>query len=163
MTLSLLEDLQAVNLERNNYFKRDIYPTPNISVRAIIFNKEGQLLMVQEKEDGGFSLPGGWADLYDSPTEAILKETTEEAGAKIKIMGIVAFLHRTPFKTPTSVPEYVLVFKAEFVEFIGEHDHEILTVKWVDPYNLPPLSHKVTKHEVERMINAALHDKTIFD
>ena len=51
----------------------------------------------------------------------------------------------------------------EFVEFIGEHDHEILTVKWVDPYNLPPLSHKVTKHEVERMINAALHDKTIFD
>ena len=28
MTLSLLEELQSVNLERNNYFKRDIYPTP---------------------------------------------------------------------------------------------------------------------------------------
>jgi len=163
MTLSLLEDLQGVNLGRNNYFKRDIYPTPNISVRAIIFNENGEILMVQEQEDGGFSLPGGWADLYDSPTEAVIKETAEEAGAKIKIAGIVAFLHRTPFKTPASVPEYVLVFKAEFLGFTGEHDHEIISVKWVDPLKLPPLSRKVTKFEIERMIDAALKGKTIFD
>ncbi len=163
MTLSLLEDLQGVNLERNNYFKRDIYPTPNISVRAIIFNEKGQILMVQEQEDGGFSLPGGWADLYESPTEAVIKEAVEEAGAKIKIVGIVAFLHRTPFKIPASVPEYVLVFKAEFLEFVGEHDHEIISVQWVDPLKLPPLSRKVTKFEIERMIDAALNDKTIFD
>lgn len=163
MTLDLLEDLEGVNLERNNYFVRDIYPTPNISVRAIIFNEQGQILMVQEKEDGGFSLPGGWADLYDSPTEAILKECAEEAGAEIKITDLVAVLHRTPFKNIASVPEYVLVFKAEFVKFIGEHDHEILSVRWVDPHNLPHVSNKVTRGEVERMIKAALNDQTIFD
>lgn len=163
MTLSLLEELQSVNLERNNYFKRDIYPTPNISVRAVIFNDNGQILMVQEKKDGGFSLPGGWADLYDSPTEATIREAEEEAGAKIKITGIVALLHRTPYKTPLSVPEYALVFKAEFLGFIRAHDHEIIQVRWVDPLQLPKLSDKVTKVEMDRIIDAALNNKTVFD
>ncbi|MGI6734635.1 MAG: NUDIX domain protein [Tenericutes bacterium ADurb.Bin239] len=163
MTLSLLEELQSVNLERNNYFKRDIYPTPNISVRAVIFNDNGQILMVQEKKDGGFSLPGGWADLYDSPTEATIREAEEEAGAKIKITGIVALLHRTPYKTPLSVPEYALVFKADFLGFVKAHDHEIIQVRWVDPLRLPKLSDKVTKVEMDRIIDAVLNNRTIFD
>jgi len=163
MTLSLLEELQSVNLERNNYFKRDIYPTPNISVRAVIFNDNGQILMVQEKKDGGFSLPGGWADLYDSPTEATIREAEEKAGAKIKITGIVALLHRTPYKTPLSVPEYALVFKADFLGFVKAHDHEIIQVRWVDPLRLPKLSDKVTKVEMDRIIDAVLNNRTIFD
>lgn len=163
MTLSFLEDLQNVNLNRNNYFERDVYPTPNISVRTIIFNDKDEILMVQEKEDGGFSFPGGWADLYDSPTEAAIREVEEEAGAKIKITGIVAFLNRTPFKNPLSVPEYVLVFKADFLGFIHAHDHEIIDVRWIKPLELPKLSHKVTKVEMERIIDAAINNKTIFD
>ena len=119
--------------------------------------------MVQEKKDGGFSLPGGWADLYDSPTEATIREAEEEAGAKIKITGIVALLHRTPYKTPLSVPEYALVFKADFLGFVKAHDHEIIQVRWVDPLRLPKLSDKVTKVEMDRIIDAVLNNRTIFD
>jgi 8-oxo-dGTP diphosphatase len=132
-------------------------------VRAVIFNDNGQILMVQEKKDGGFSLTGGWADLYDSPTEATIREAEEEAGAKIKITGIVALLHRTPYKTPLSVPEYALVFKADFLGFVKAHDHEIIQVRWVDPLRLPKLSDKVTKVEMDRIIDAVLNNRTIFD
>ena len=35
-----LQDFQNVRYDRNNYFKRDIYPTPNVSVRTIILKKQ---------------------------------------------------------------------------------------------------------------------------
>ncbi len=163
MTLELLSNLQDVELNRNNYFKRDIYPTPNISVRTIVFNENDEFLMVQENEDGGYSFPGGWADLYDSPSEAALREVLEESGAKAKIEKLVAFLNRTPFKNPTSVPEYVIVFKANFISFVHEHDHEITNVGWFKRDELPPLSSKVTAFEINKMLEAAFSDNLIFD
>lgn len=163
LTIELLENLESTKLERNNYFARDIYPTPNISVRTIVYNEHNEFLMVQEKVDEGYSLPGGWADLYDSPTEAALREVKEEAGASAKIDGIVAFLCRTPFKDPISVPEYVLVFKAKFIAFTNEHDHEISDVKWVNRSALPSLSKKVSVEEVTRILDAFIANVLIFD
>lgn len=163
MTLGMLEDVQDVSLERHNYFTRDIYPTPNISVRVIVFNERGEFLMVRENADGGYSFPGGWADLYDAPSEAAVRETLEEAGAEIKITGLVALLNRTPFKHQGSVPEYVVTFKADFVAFTKDHDHEISAVEWFTKETLPILSPKVSKAEILRMLEAAISSKVIFD
>ncbi|MFA5485766.1 MAG: NUDIX hydrolase N-terminal domain-containing protein [Bacilli bacterium] len=163
LTLSMLEDMEAIRLDRNNYFERDVYPTPNVSVRTIIFNEQDEFLMVREKQDGGFSFPGGWADLYDSPTEAAIRESKEEAGADIKIEGVVALLNRTPLKEPTLVPEYVIVFKAKLVSLNGFFDHEITEVGWFKRHTLPVLSRKVTKTEIERMLDAALANIIIYD
>lgn len=96
LTLAMLENVEEVNLDRPNYFSRDIYPTPNVSIRTIIFNENKEFLMVRERQDDGFSFPGGWADLYDSPTEAAIREAKEEAGADIEINGFVGILNRTP-------------------------------------------------------------------
>lgn len=163
LTLDMLENLEEVNLERNNYFARDVYPTPNLSVRTIVFNEKDEFLMVREQSDNGYSLPGGWTDLYDSPTEAAIRETLEEAGAEIEIVNVCAILNRTPLKEPTSVPEYVIVFKANFRGFVREHDHEIIDVAWCTRDNIPTLSSKVTENEITRMLDAALTNQMIFD
>lgn len=69
----------------NNVYERSIYPTPNVSVRTMVFNESNQLLMVQEKDDGGWSLPGGWCDVYESPTESAIKEVRQESGCIVQI------------------------------------------------------------------------------
>ncbi len=163
MTLEFLSNLQEINFDRNNFFKRDVYPTPNISVRTIVFNDNDEFLMVQEKDDGGYSFPGGWADLYDSPSEAALREVFEEAGAEAKLTKLVALLNRTPFDRPTAVPGYVVVFKAKFIRFVHEHDHEISNVGWFKRNELPPLSSKITAFEINKMLDAAFNDELIFD
>ena len=155
LTKAMLEDINKVKISENNYFKRDIYPTPNISVRTIIWNEHNEFLMVQEKDDGGFSFPGGWCDLYDAPEEAALREAREEGGVEISITNLVGIFNRTPFKNPVSVPEYVIVYNAKLIKEVSQPDHEIISVKWIKNGELPPLSSKVSEEEIINFIELA--------
>ena len=164
LTVKFLEDFMEVKFDRPNYFKRDIYPTPNISVRTIILNEErNKVLMVREASTKTYSLPGGWADLYDSASDTARNECRQEAGAEIEIVRLVGITNRTPFKNPTSVPEYVVIFEAKLVGELHEHEYETDDVGWYDVDNLPELSRKVTREEIQRMIDAAVKKETIFD
>ena len=159
-----LEDFQDVNLERNNYFQKDIYPTPNISVRTVILNQDRtKVMMVREASLGTYSLPGGWADLYDSPSKAAKNECSQEAGADVDIIRLVGILDRTPFKSSASTPEYVIVFEGKVIGELHEHEYETDDVGWFDIDNLPPISRKTSAEELLRMIVAARDKKTIFD
>ena len=59
------------------------YPTPKIDVRAVVFRGD-ELLLVREAATGGWTLPGGWADVGDTPGEAAERETLEESGYRVK-------------------------------------------------------------------------------
>lgn len=52
------------------------YPTPKLDVRALIVDKAGHILLVQERSDGCWTLPGGWCDIGDSPADAVVCEVT---------------------------------------------------------------------------------------
>ena len=159
-----LENFVDVKFDRPNYFKREIYPTPNVSVRTVILNNEKtKVLMVKEVNLQAYSLPGGWADLYDSPSTTARNECMQEAGANIEIVRLVGITDRTPFKNPTSIPEYVIIFEARLVGELGEHEYETDDVGWFDVNNLPLISKKTSKQELERFIKAAINGETIFD
>lgn len=164
LSTKYLEDFVNIKFDRPNYFKREIYPTPNVSVRTVILNKEkNKVLMVKEVNLQAYSLPGGWADLYDSPSKTARNECMQEAGANIEIVRLVGITDRTPFKNPTSIPEYVIIFEARLVGELGEHEYETDDVGWFDVDNLPLISKKTSKQELERFIKAAINGETIFD
>ena len=164
LSTKYLEDFVNVKFDRPNYFKRDIYPTPNVSVRTVILNSEkNKVLMVKEVNLQAYSLPGGWADLYDSPSTTAKNECLQEAGANIEIVRLVGITDRTPFKNPTSIPEYVIIFEARLVGELQEHEYETDDVGWFDVDNLPLISKKTSKQELERFIKAAINGETIFD
>ena len=145
-------------------FQRDIYPTPNVSVRTVIFNKDKtKVLLVREAALQAYSLPGGWADLYDAPSDVSKNECMQEAGAEIEIVRLVGITNRTPFKAPTSIPEYVVIFEAKLKELHKEHEYETDDVNFFDIDNLPIISKKTSKGELLRFINAAKSGETIFD
>ena len=164
LTLEMLEKLMEMEFHRPNYFSRDIYPTPSVSVRAVILNeKRSKVLMVREANSGTYSFPGGWADLYDSAGQTAINESSQEAGADIELVRLVGVLNRTPFKTSVSTPEYLVVFEAKLKGELHEHEYETDDVAWFDIDNLPPLSRKVMREEIDRIINAIKENKTIFD
>ena len=164
LTIEMLEKFMEIEFHRPNYFSRDIYPTPSISVRAVILSdKRDKVLMVRESNSGTYSFPGGWADLYDSPSQTAINESSQEAGADIEIIRLVGLLNRTPFKTSVHVPEYLAVFEAKLNGSLHEHEYETDDVAWFPLDDLPPLSRKVAKEEIIRIINAIKQGQTIFD
>ncbi len=54
--------------------------------------------MVRERMDGGWTMPGGWADVGDVPSEAAERETLEEAGFRVKANKLIGVYdaNRTP-------------------------------------------------------------------
>ena len=164
LTLEMMEKLLEIEFDRPNYFSRDIYPTPSVSVRAMILNeKKDQILMVREANSGTYSFPGGWADLYDSPGQTAINESNQEAGADIEIVRLVAVLNRTPFKSGVHVPEYLIAFEAKLKGELHEHEYETDDVKWFSLDELPPMSRKVGREEIARLISAIKNNQTIFD
>jgi ADP-ribose pyrophosphatase YjhB (NUDIX family) len=117
------------------------YKTPKVDVRAVVFNPEGQILLVQEKVDGCWSLPGGWADVGYTPRQIAEKECFEEAGLTVKAARLLAVMDKTAQLMP---PEYEYVYKL-FIrcEPIGSHiasGPETDDVGWFNENELPELS-----------------------
>ena len=164
LTIEMLEKLMEMEFHRPNYFSRDIYPTPSVSVRAVILNKERtKALFVRESNSGTYSFPGGWADLYDSAGQTAVNESSQEAGADITITRLVGILNRTPFKTNVGVPEYLVVFEAKLKGELHDHEYETDDVAWFSLDDLPKMSRKVAKEEIARIISAIKNNETIFD
>ena len=64
------------------------YATPKVDVRAAIF-RDGKILLVRERADGGWTLPGGWADVGDVPSKAAEREAWEEAGFIVQAQRVI--------------------------------------------------------------------------
>lgn len=64
------------------------YITPKVDVRGAVF-QEGKLLLVREAFDGSWTLPGGWADVGESPRDAVEREVYEESGLEVAATRLV--------------------------------------------------------------------------
>jgi ADP-ribose pyrophosphatase YjhB (NUDIX family) len=161
LSKQLIEDLGKFKIDGPNYFSRDIYPTPNVSVRALIFNEHKQLLLVKEASLGTWSLPGGWCDLFETPSEAIIKEVIQEAGIHIKVERLLGISDRIKYKTNKKWSEYAVMFLATIIEDTKVFGHEVSQVGFFDINNLPELSFKSNQEEIKRAI-AAIEDNTSY-
>ena len=48
----------------NDFFMPNIdYPTPKVDIRGLVLNEAKEILLVKEKLDGKWALPGGWGDI----------------------------------------------------------------------------------------------------
>ena len=160
----MLEKFMEVKFDKPSMFTKEVYPTPNISVRTLIGNGKNQILLVREANTGFWSFPGGWAELYDSPKEAAYNEVVQETGVKPQITRLIGVLNRLPHKTDKPVPEYVIIFEGKVNDDdYSKHCHEITEVKFFDITNLPEMSKKLSKEELDMIFDAYKNNKVIFD
>lgn len=70
------------------------YQTPKIGCRTAVFH-EDRVLLVQERHNKLWSLPGGWCDIGISLKENAKKECFEEAGIEVEIEKLVRIDNRS--------------------------------------------------------------------
>ena len=159
----MLEKFMDVKFDKPSMFTKEVYPTPNISVRTLI-GSGNKILLVKEANTGFWSFPGGWAELYDSPKTSAYNEVVQETGVKPEITRLIGVLDRLPHKSQNSVPEYVIIFEGKVNDDdFSKHCHEISDVGFFDIDNLPEMSKKLSKAELDLIFDAYKNNKVIFD
>lgn len=69
------------------------YANPQIDVRGALIN-QGKILLVKERSDGLWTLPGGYADVGLSAAENTVKEVHEEASVEVRATRLYAVKHK---------------------------------------------------------------------
>jgi ADP-ribose pyrophosphatase YjhB (NUDIX family) len=130
------------------------YATPKVDVRGAVFQGD-TLLFVREREDGCWTLPGGWADVGDSPSEVAVREVYEESGYLTRAVKLLAVYDRDRQGHPP-LPHYVykLFFQCELlggspspsietdeVAFFGENEIPELSLTRILPTQITRLFH----------------------
>lgn len=159
----MIDTYTGIPLHRPNLFVRDIYPTPNISVRTFVFDTNGRILLVKEKEWGTWSIPGGWCDLFESPSEAAKKEVLQESGYDVCIEQLLGITNRQSYLKNQNLCEYTICFRGSLTGYVQAHGHETTDVEFFALDHLPEISHKYTLPEIERILEAMKKQMPVFD
>jgi ADP-ribose pyrophosphatase YjhB (NUDIX family) len=145
--MKLCAEMAASNPPANaetlhQFFMNDIgHATPKLAVRGLIFNQAKEILLVKERSDSCWTPPGGWADVNESPSEAVIREIFEESGLHVKAVKLLALYDKHKHDHP---PEWPHVYKAFFLcEWLDGHftiNDEISDMRFFKREALPELS-----------------------
>ena len=128
----------------------DGYITPKVDVRGAVF-RDGKVLLVREAVDGLWTLPGGWADVGDAPSEAVEREIREESGYEARAVKLLAVEDRKRRHPPLAHEVYKMAFLCELIGGEARTSMETIEVGWFSEENLPPLSlGRVTAEQIAR-------------
>jgi len=140
------------------------YPTVKTDVRALVLSPDKkQVLMARESVDCKWTLPGGWADIGESPREAVIKETREETGLHVQPIALLAVFDKRMHPHPPQ-PYYIykLVILCEAVSGELQSGFDMMSAAWFDVDNLPELStDRILKSQVELVYNKAVNNDFI--
>jgi ADP-ribose pyrophosphatase YjhB (NUDIX family) len=87
------------------------YATPKVGVRGAVFDTSGRILMVRETaDDNRWTLPGGWADVNQTPAQSVVREVFEESGYHVRPIKLAAVWDRARQAHPPTAFSVVRMF-----------------------------------------------------
>lgn len=112
------------------------YATPKVDVRGAVF-QGGKLLLVRERMDGGWTMPGGWVDVGNLPSEAVEREVWEEAGFRVKASRVVGVYDANRVDPLQIFHAFKLVFLCDLIDGEARPSHETSEVAFFKPDEIP--------------------------
>jgi len=134
-------------------FEQDIgYATPRLGVRGAAF-RDGKILMVREVTDGRWAMPGGWADVNQTPRECVEREIWEESGFTGRAVKLAAVWDRRHHGFPPNpIAIYTMFFICEITGGAPRPSIETSEIGFFDENQLPDLSAgRNQAHQIRRM------------
>lgn len=137
------------------------YATPKVDIRGVVV-QEGKILLVREKKEGEWSLPGGWADLLLSPSEIAVKEVREESGFEVRALRLLAVLDNHKHNPPAPYHAYKLFIHCDITGGGAKEGLETNGVQFFGEDELPQLSEaRNTEKQVRLMFELLRHPERI--
>jgi ADP-ribose pyrophosphatase YjhB (NUDIX family) len=85
--------------------------TPLLSVDAAVFDESGRLLLIQRADTGAWAMPGGAAEVGETPAEAVAREVREETGLEVRAVQLLGIYDSRLVGSPDATHHYQVVFR----------------------------------------------------
>ncbi|MDQ2694453.1 MAG: NUDIX hydrolase [Pseudomonadota bacterium] len=144
------------------------YATPKVDVRGVAFRDDKVLLVREVADQGRWTLPGGWADVNESPGESVAREVLEESGFVVRPVKLLAAYDRDRHGHSPTYPYHVykLFFLCEITGGEARPNLEASEIAFFGEDELPELSQgRVREHQLRRFFDHYRHPQwpTDFD
>lgn len=149
--LARLSNTSPASLHQT-WFVEGGYATPKLDVRGVIF-RDDRVLMVRERADDKWTVPGGWADVNDAPSGAVEKEIEQETGFTAKARKLAAVYDRNKHGHPPYLfHAWKMFFICEITGGEARTSYETTAVEFFPLDALPELSTgRATAAQIRRM------------
>lgn len=167
ITAEIIESQSGISRESalESFSMQAGYITPKIDVRGAVV-RDGKILLIQERADGRWAMPGGWADLGNAPASVAEREVWEESGFRVKAEKVVAVIDANRVEPMEFYHAYKIIFLCRLLDGEPRTSYETLAVDFFDPDHLPPLSFYRTSEGMLQEVFAHVKDPgrpTAFD
>lgn len=168
LAAEMMAEAAAVNLGdvQKLFADQAGHATPKVDVRGVVF-RDDAVLLVRERSDGCWTLPGGWADINESPATATVREIHEESGYETRAIKLLALYDRNKHgHPPLAFHVYKLFFLCELIGGAPQPSHETDDIAFFHEDGLPDLSlTRVVPSQIKRFFEHARHPEwpTDFD
>lgn len=129
------------------------YITPKVDVRGAVV-RDNKILLIQERADDKWAMPGGWADLGNSPASVAEREVFEESGFHVKAEKVVSVIDANRIQPLEFYHAYTIIFLCKLLDGEPRISHETLAVDFFELNKLPPLSVYRTNEDMLREVFA---------
>ena len=120
-------------------------PRPNsivVAVTAFVVN-DGHVLLIRRTDNELWALPGGGKDFGESISETVVRETKEETGVDVVVVGLVGLYtnpnHLIEYSDGEVRQQFSICFRAEYLSGEPTPSDESSDVRWVDRDQLDAL------------------------
>ena len=150
---------------RESFSMQAGYVTPKIDVRGAVVHNN-RILLIQERMDEKWAMPGGWADLGNAPASVAEREVWEESGFRVKAEKVIAVIDANRIQPMEFYHAYKIIFLCTLLDGEPRVSHETLAVDFFELSNLPPLSIYRTNQNMLQEVFAHVENpdrRTLFD
>lgn len=137
--------------------------SPVIGTDAAIFNSDGEILLIQRRDNGRWALPGGLAEIGQSMSEAALRELWEEAGLRGRAIRLLGVFDGRLWASQEKVHMIHFVFLIECDELTPTPGIEALDTRFFSQDALPVDMHAGHERRVPKCFELFNQQAAYFD
>jgi 8-oxo-dGTP pyrophosphatase MutT (NUDIX family) len=136
---ALVDESDATTI--NDIFSNDawLHFSPLIGVDSAVFNPDGEILLIQRKDNASWAMPGGIAEIGETPAEAALRELWEEAGLRGRVVRLLGLFDGRLWKSEVKIHLIHPVFLVECADLNASPGIETLDARFFSRDALPPM------------------------
>jgi 8-oxo-dGTP pyrophosphatase MutT (NUDIX family) len=152
-----------LNVGRVEYLNDPSAPKPNSLVPAcgtLAVNDSGEILLQRRRDTGQWALPMGKQELGETPSQCAIRETLEETGVLVEIVGVVGIYsdpgHIVAYTDGEIRQEYEVTLLARPVSGTPAANDEASAAGWFHPDRLAELDiHPTMRRQIQNYLDAS--------